>query len=147
MIKLAITIGGDEQTLRISETDVIHFPEGLVGCPDWRRFALLDVKEDGQLHVLQCIDAPAVTIIVSDPHILLSDYQSPLSRSDVQFLSLGDPAEAVVLCTLTYWEHLGYATANLLGPLVINPKARLGRQIVLADSSYSARHPVSGERA
>jgi len=33
-------------------------------------------------------------------------------------------------------------TANLLGPLVLNPAARLGIQLVLVDSPYSTRHPL-----
>ena len=33
-------------------------------------------------------------------------------------------------------------TANLLGPIVINVKKKLGKQIVLSDNQYSLRHPL-----
>ena len=33
-------------------------------------------------------------------------------------------------------------TANLLGPLAINPASRLARQLVLDDSVYSHRQPI-----
>jgi flagellar assembly factor FliW len=34
-------------------------------------------------------------------------------------------------------------TANLLGPLIVNPRTRQGRQVVLTESGYSTRHPVA----
>jgi flagellar assembly factor FliW len=30
-----------------------------------------------------------------------------------------------------------------MGPLVIDPNSREGRQVVLADSGYSTRHPIA----
>jgi flagellar assembly factor FliW len=33
-------------------------------------------------------------------------------------------------------------TANLVGPIVINVKKKLAKQIVLSDSQYSLRHPI-----
>ena len=35
-------------------------------------------------------------------------------------------------------------TANLRAPLAVNTGARLGRQVTLADSTYSLRHPLCG---
>ena len=36
----------------------------------------------------------------------------------------------------------GKMTANLLGPLVIDPESRQGRQVILANSGYNPRHPI-----
>jgi flagellar assembly factor FliW len=47
-----------------------------------------------------------------------------------------------IYCTLTVGGD-GLITANLLGPLVINPRTRRGRQLVLTESGYSTRHPVA----
>ena len=34
------------------------------------------------------------------------------------------------------------ATVNLLGPLAINTRSRIGRQVILANSGYNHRHPL-----
>jgi flagellar assembly factor FliW len=113
-----------------SESDVaIVFPEGLVGCPDWKRFTLLvDDEEELPVALLKSLDFPEVELLITDPRLLINDYEH---SSD----------SGAVYCTLTIQD--GWITANLLGPLVIDPISRQGRQVVLTDSPYSARHPVA----
>jgi flagellar assembly factor FliW len=116
----------------------IVFPDGLVGCPDWKRFALLvDDEEEMPVAVLKSVDHPDVELLVTDPTLLDPEYMTHLGIE-----------HGAVYCTLTVGED-GWITANLLGPLVIDPASRQGRQIVLTDSRYSSRHPVAraGEEA
>jgi len=35
---------------------------------------------------------------------------------------------------------------NLLGPLVIDPGSRTGKQVILANAGYSHRHPLLAAR-
>jgi flagellar assembly factor FliW len=119
------------------------FAEGLVGCPDWRRFVLM-TAEDEELPVasLVSLDDPAVVLMVTDPRLLLPDYEVKLSAEDRASIGLPAGTEPAVYCTLTLAAD-GLITANLLGPLVVNPCTREGRQFVLTDSGYTARHPVA----
>lgn len=110
----------------------IVFPDGLVGCPDWKRFTLLvDDEEELPVALLKSLDFPEVELLVTDPTLLEQDYAA----------AIGNPAGALY-CTLTVQQD-GWITANLLGPLVIDPTTFQGKQLVLTDSSYSARHPVA----
>jgi len=120
----------------------IVFPRGLVGCENWRRFTLEDDPEGGPVKLLQCLDEPDVGLLVVDPSLIVADYQVDLSSADVRELALRDESEAAVYCTLTVHQSPTRITANLLGPLVINVRAGLGKQLVLANSNYSVRHPV-----
>jgi flagellar assembly factor FliW len=116
------------------------FPDGLVGCPDWRRFVLMTAEdEDLPVAALVSLDDPAIELMVTDPRLVLPDYELKLSAEDRA--SIGLTTEPVVYCTLTLAAD-GVITANLLGPLVVNPDTRRGRQFVLTDSRYSTRHPV-----
>jgi flagellar assembly factor FliW len=117
-----------------TEESAIVFPDGLIGCPDWKRFVLL-VEEDELLPVaiLRSLDFPEIELLVTNPRLVDTEYLVPTQA--------GLP-EAVVYCTLTVGDD-GWITANLLGPLVIDPQTRQGRQVVLADSGYSARYPVA----
>jgi flagellar assembly factor FliW len=48
----------------------------------------------------------------------------------------------VLYCTLSVSAD-GWITANLLGPLAINPVTRFGKQLVLTETSYSTTHTVA----
>ena len=118
----------------LTDDPAIVFPDGLVGCPDWKRFVLLiDDDEDLPVAVLRSLDDPQIELLVTDPSLVEPAYKAQLPIGDA------DPA---VYCTLSIGED-GWITANLMGPLVIDPRTRQGRQLVLADSSYSTRHPVA----
>lgn len=120
----------------------IYFPEGLVGCAEWRSFVLLAVSEDEPVQLLQSTEVPEIALLVTDPRLIEPDYVCPLSPADRAALRLADDDEPLLLCTLTLHREPASITANLLGPIVVNLREGLGRQIVLADTDYSARHLV-----
>jgi flagellar assembly factor FliW len=119
------------------------FPDGLVGCPDWNRFVLL-TSDDEELPVatLASLDNASVALMVTDPRLIAPQFELDLSLEDRASLGLTPDATPVVYCTLSVGDD-GLITANLLGPLVVNSETRQGRQLVLADSGYSTRHPVA----
>ena len=121
----------------------IYFPDGLVGCPDWHRFVqVVDNDEDLPVAILQSLDDPTVQLLVTDPALLDPAYTVSLTPADQAFLDCSTSDKPVLLCTLSVAAD-GSISANLLGPLVINPTTRRGRQVVLADSRYSTRQPVA----
>ncbi len=141
-IELSITHQGEEQTLLIEDRDIIHFPQGLVGCPDWHRFVFLEDPEAAPVAVLQCLDDLKISFLVTDPGCIFPDYRVDLSPEDARMLELADSQDGRVLCVLAVKENPARVTANLLGPIVINTRNRQARQVVLQNSRYSARHPV-----
>lgn len=120
----------------------VVFPEGLIGCESWRRFELRVEPEQPVITILQCLDDPDACFFLVDPFSLVPDYRVSLTPSDRESLRLGDVEQPTVFCTLTIDQVEGVVTANLLGPLVINRRVGLGRQLVLSGTSHSARHPV-----
>jgi flagellar assembly factor FliW len=121
----------------------IFFPEGLVGCPDWQLFVqVVDSEEDLPVAILQCIDHAEVQFLVTDPTLIDPEYAVQLSSAQRAKLGLVPGTEPVVYCTLTVRAD-GCISANLLGPLVVDPSTRRALQLVLADSKYSTQHPVA----
>ncbi len=117
---------------------VLHFPEGLIGFPAARRFALLESARPGGLfHVLHCLDLPELGFVVCDPGLFWSGYTADLPRPDD--LASEDMA---VLAIVTVPQNPVEMTANLMAPLLINLRTRIGVQIVLDTGRYSTRHPV-----
>jgi len=127
-----------------TSTDIaIVFPDGLVGCQDWKQFVLMtdDSDENLPVAVLQSLDDTSVSLMVTDPRFVASTYAASLTSQDRIDLGLAEDAEPVVYCTLSIAD--GWLTANLLGPLVVNPSNRQGKQVVQVDTSYTTKHPVA----
>ena len=123
----------------------LAFPAGLPGFEDLRRFALAHWGgPDSPYARLVSLERPGVAFLVAPPEAFFDDYDVEVRDDDAALLQLDDPADALVLVMITVGERADQATANLLGPLVVNTRARLGAQIVPpeADPAHGARVPL-----
>jgi flagellar assembly factor FliW len=125
---------------QLGPESVITFLQGLVGQPDWKRFVLLSAEDDGSVGVLQSVDDEGLSLLVTNPKRVLPEYVVVLTPTEWTALNLEPDEQPVLLTTLSIRDD--QITTNLMGPLVINPRTREAKQVVLADSPYSARHPV-----
>jgi flagellar assembly factor FliW len=125
--------------IRINPDDIIRFPAGLIGLTDCLDWALLPDYEHAAVAWLQSLDEPAVALGVVSPRRFVPDYRVRVARGELASLRLEDLRRAKVLVTL---GKAGSAvTLNLKAPLVINPAAGLGLQIVtLGDKPV--QHPL-----
>lgn len=124
-----------------------HFelPQGLIGFKDYTRAELLYLPDHLPFLWLRLHrGAEAVHFIVIEPVGLVPGYAPELFDADAEGLDLRDPAEAMVLNIVTLRQQNPLdATINLVGPIVMNRRTRIARQLVIANySSYSAHWPL-----
>jgi len=122
---------------------VLHFPDGIPGFPRSRRFVLADIAEDSAFQILQSLDEPEVSLVVSVPWLFFPDYAPVLDETDQRDLGISSPDDAIVFCAVAVDETGEQVYLNLLGPFVVNAATRQGRQVVLSDSSLPVRAPVA----
>ncbi len=72
----------------VDESRIITFPTGLLGFSSFTRYALLQPDEDAAFFWLQCIDAPELAFVVTDPSLWVRDYQVPIRREQMDELGL-----------------------------------------------------------
>ena len=128
--------------VEVPEASCYSFPDGVLGFPGVTRFALFDNPGGGPLKWLQAVEDPALAFVCCDPALFLPGYRAEVRREELSDISLERPDDGYVLCILVIGKNPAETTANLLGPLILNVPMRLGKQLVLSDSSYSARHPI-----
>lgn len=131
-------------TLDLAEDNVIHLPSGLFGFPDDKRYTLLEHKKGSPFVWLQSVDKGALAFVLMDPLLVTPDYEVQINPEDMKELQLTgapDGIQTLVIVNITPGEKV-QLTANLLGPIVINVRKKLGKQLVLSDSQYSLRHPI-----
>jgi flagellar assembly factor FliW len=127
----------------VTENHIITFPSGLAGFPGERRYALLNGHLKSPFYYLQCVDNPAVAFLVVDPASLVPDYRLKNGPGTLKELEAQSPADLQVLVTLTIPPGRPQeTTANLMSPLLINPKLRLGKQVVIDKPHYSHQYLV-----
>jgi flagellar assembly factor FliW len=126
--------------LEISKDKIIHFPNGMIGFPDVKRYILMDYK-DTLLKWLQAVDAPHVAFIVVQPSDFFPDYSYQIESSIKDFLEV-EKEEDIIILTILRVEG-DSVTANLQGPLVINSMNKRGIQTVNEDAHFSCKTPLT----
>jgi flagellar assembly factor FliW len=120
------------------------FPAGLPGFPGERRFALLRWgAREGPYSVLVDLDRAGIRFLVAPPALFLPQYAIDQQDQAVDGPGLRHAADALVLVLVTLGARPQDATANLLGPVVINTRTAEGRQVDLSDGGWSTRVPLT----
>src|SRR3989442_4459509 len=80
--------------LEVNEERIISFPNGLLGFPDHKRFALIQTGEENYFFWLQSVDEPNLAFVVTDPAIFFKGYEVPLRDETRQDLRLEQATDA-----------------------------------------------------
>ncbi len=143
MINIHTTRFGD---IELEEDRLILFPEGIIGFPQMKSYVLLEHKPDSPFMWLQSTEASDLAFVLINPLLIRNDYPRRLPVKDPSLNAVKDGLEPLVFAIVTIPPgEPRKMTANLLGPLVIDAAARTGRQVILADSEYTTRHPIIQE--
>ena len=119
--------------LEFEEKDLLTFRTGIIGFPESTRFVLLD-QEDVAAKWLQSVDDPDLAFLLIDPVLLKPDYRIEVAQEDIPELGAEDESDLVVFVFLTIPSgDPGGITANLRGPVVVNRRNQLAKQIILKD--------------
>lgn len=132
-------------TLAVAAADVpeLVFPTGLPGFPGERRFALVRWGAfEGPYSLMVDLDDPDVRFLVMPPYVFFPDYVVDLDDAIAAKIHLDKAENCLLLVIVTLGSRPEDATANLLGPVVVNLETREGVQAVLAESGYSTRVPL-----
>lgn len=129
--------------VEIQESEIMTFENGLPGFPEEKKYILLGLDADLPIAILQSTENVQLGFIVAYPFAFKNDYAFDLSEEDKKDLKLDDDKDVAVYSVLTLKEEFSDSTMNLLAPIILNKKEKLGKQIVLQDSEqYPLRYQV-----
>jgi flagellar assembly factor FliW len=123
--------------------DIIRLPFGLLGFEHVKQYILLTNPAEAPFMWFQMLDDAKRAFLVVPPDRLGLDYQPDINDDEVDFLQLTDPSDAFLLNIVTLRRN-GPATVNLKGPVVINRRTLIGKQVILNNAAqYSLHHPLT----
>lgn len=126
----------------VPDEEILRFPAGLLGLPDCRTFALLPAGRDG-LYWMQSVERSELAFVLVDPFLHFEGYAVDLSPADLAELRAEGDGEVAVLTIVTLpGARDRQPTTNLQGPLALNLRAGIGKQLVIQDPELGVRVPV-----
>ncbi len=132
--------------ISISRNTIITMTSPFLGFPSSKRFVLLPHGPQSPFMWLQSVDEPHLAFVVIHPSIISQDFNPDISKQIKDELRAAHDNEIDLLLILTIPKDDPQGmTANLLAPVMINPKAKLGRQTLLDPLKYECCWPVFSE--
>ncbi len=127
----------------IDEDLIVTFPNGLPGFEDLRQFIFIQENQDLPMAYMQSVEDGEVSFIIINPFAFVPNYEFELAEADEVELEIHNQEELRVWVIMNAGETLESSTINLLAPLIINFEAKICKQVVLHDTSYSTKHPLN----
>jgi flagellar assembly factor FliW len=128
--------------VEISEDKVINLPEGIIGFPDQRRFALIDPSNGSSVFLwLQSIDEPDLAFILTDPIIFIPEYKIQVHEPSLSHLNLEyRSAPALFVIVTVPADSPEKVSANLLAPLIYFAADNEMFQVVLEKETWPLKY-------
>jgi flagellar assembly factor FliW len=140
LLKLDTSYFGE---IKIDEEAILEFSEGILAFENLRKFVIIDSQEEElPFKWLQSVDEGDISFIMIDPFLFKPDYEVELSDQVIEKLEIESEEDVAIYTLLVIPENVNEMTANLAGPIVINFKKKLGKQVVLEDKRYHTKHRV-----
>lgn len=115
--------------------DQLVFGEGLIGMPDLRRFAFHSM-DDSPFCLLDSLDDPDFGFVCVEAESLREGLGAELRKAG------GVVDEQRMYVLIAVHGDPPAMTANLAGPLAVDPSTGAGRQIVLEGDAFPLRAPI-----
>lgn len=134
--------------IEVDEKEIVHFREGLPAFEAEKEFVIIPMDKESPFYYMQSVRSRELCFMLADPFVFFPDYEIKLGQEEAERLNAGENEGTImVFVILTVPEDYRMTTANLLAPLIINVKDKIGLQFIASDSDYNTKHfifpPVS----
>jgi len=131
--------------MEIEQSQLLEFPEGILGFEGYRSFALIDAHKK-PFYWLQSTEETRIAFILIKPSIFHENYDPGITLEDLEDIGAPSLDDCLVFSIVTVPEA-GPMTANLQGPIYISKKTRRGKQCVSPRDEYKTKHDILEEMA
>lgn len=136
-MKLQTELFGD---VEVTDESIIVFPDGLIGFPQFCKYTIFELPEYQPFFGMQCIEEPHLSFVLVDPRMIVDEYALALSELDKANLGITSTSDLMVFALVVLHSDPNNMTANLQGPIVINPETKTGKQIIVTNEQYKLKH-------
>lgn len=132
--------------IEINELQIIDFPEGILGFDFIKKFIIMDAEEEGSpFKWMQAFNEKDLAFVIIRPLDFMEEYELVISQNDLDTVKSDSIDELLTFAIVTIPENPRNMTANLQGPIIINPIKRIGKQAISLSDRYTVRHNILDE--
>lgn len=129
----------------VNESDIVHFSDGILGFPQYKRYAWISsVNSESSIELLQSIDDPDLTFMVTDPFLFKPNYEFDLQEEWKNKLGINQLDDITVRTIITARAN-NQISVNLKAPIIVNNQNQVAAQTILDGSEYSLQYLIKGE--
>jgi flagellar assembly factor FliW len=126
--------------LSFTNEEVIRVLMGILGFSRYQKYIIIEREEDFPFKWLHSVEDPSLALVVTDPFLFFPDYRIEPDQKDLEELQVKDEKELIIYVIVTVPSDPDLTSANLMAPLVINPKKEIAKQLVLPRSPFTIKH-------
>jgi flagellar assembly factor FliW len=129
---------------RSQHSKSIYFPEGLPAFENVREFLIIANEEEAPFLWLQAVSVPNLAFVMIDPFVVYPGYRPDVSDDDVALLEIEKEEDVFILSIVNLSQNPNEGiTANLVGPVVLNWRKKVGKQVVLQNhQNFSVKYRI-----
>jgi len=127
-----------------TEDQMIIFHNGLPGFQHLKKFVITTTKDYEPFHFLHSVDEPTIKFVIVNPMLFKPDFDPAMNKAHIADLGLEAKEDLLFYVIVTLHQDMSKSTANLTGPVLINIKKQVGKQLILDDGRYSVAEPILG---
>ncbi len=137
-----ITIKTGRGIMEVDRSRIVHFPEGIIGFEGYTDFVILDIKDCPPFKSMLSVVEGGPDFVVIEPLSIFEDYASMTSSVPLDATGIGDPVDLVLLSIVTLSDKPDDVTVNLRGPIFLDLKTRLAKQVIIPDDRCRTKVPL-----
>ena len=139
-MKINSTLLGE---IEFDENYIINFPQGIPGFEDEKEYILLPMDEKGLYFYFQSVRNADLCLLICEPFTFFPEYEVDIDDEYLSNIGIKEEGQEMsIYLVLTVPKDYKQTTANLVAPLVINPKNRQGIQYITTKNTYTTRHHI-----
>jgi flagellar assembly factor FliW len=127
--------------IEIEEEKIVTFAQGVPGFEQYKTYIMLTPDPEIPLSFLQSIEDGDIAFIVSDPFAYFSDYDFELPINIQKELNIESPEDVMVVSIVSISSEDEFSL-NLLAPVILNVREKIGRQVILHQTPYKTKHVI-----
>lgn len=127
--------------IQIEDDAIYEFEDGLYGFEDDKTFAIFEKPFDEVSFLyLQSIDNVVPCFLVFEPWDLHPNYHPVLTKEDMAICQVDNIDDLIFLVIASVPSAIEDLSINIKSPVVLNPKTKKARQVILQNPDYKVRY-------
>ncbi|MEJ2635659.1 MAG: flagellar assembly protein FliW [Calditrichia bacterium] len=128
--------------LEVSEENIIHFPQGIIGFEDYKKFIIINDEDSEPFRWLISLDKEEFGFPVLNPLLVKKEYLEHFPPKLSKELNSKETL-ADLFCVVTLKGEDGKMTVNLKGPIIIDYSVKEGKQVILTPEELPVSYAIN----